>query len=272
MIVKIHQLLDPTLLPELTADEVTPVQIKTFGHFSIAVNGKAILDEKWQGGKTMLLLKAIIVLGGTKVSVDKIQDLLWPDSEGDRAEASFKMTLSRLRKMVLTENSVPIPWISVKNRLVSLVPTLCRVDCLQFKDHLSSGLKDFNCQKPLEQALAMYDADFLSNETSEGWINGFRRELKRDYVKGVVHLTDIYRKTGEPQKSIPHLDAALEVDPVNEELYGRLMRCYLETGYPAMAIRTSPRAKKVLEEEVGIPPGPVLCELVSRSRKTKART
>ncbi len=114
--------------------ESSPIRIRTFGNMRIEIGDTVICDRRWRGGRTRLLLKALIAYGGTNVPYEHLADTLWPDNDGDRAEQNLKVALSRLRRLGCRKGEEPIQWIAVKSKKVSLVRPLCAVDSIVFRE------------------------------------------------------------------------------------------------------------------------------------------
>src|SRR5207342_3026373 len=76
-----------------------PVQVYTLGRFEIRVDGEPLEYLRKAPRKTLLLLKAIIALGGRDVPEHALCDALWGDEDGDAASSALSMTLVRLRKL-----------------------------------------------------------------------------------------------------------------------------------------------------------------------------
>ena len=58
--------------------------------------------------RPLALLKALIALGGREVRQEAIEDILWPEAEGDAARFAFKTTLGRLRRLMGGENVIEL--------------------------------------------------------------------------------------------------------------------------------------------------------------------
>jgi DNA-binding SARP family transcriptional activator len=69
------------------------------------------------------LLKVLIAFGGRGVGVERLQDTLWPDAEGDSAQRSFEITLHRLRKLLGVEGAL-----IVAEKRLTLSSAHCWVD------------------------------------------------------------------------------------------------------------------------------------------------
>ncbi len=161
-----------------------PVQISTFGELHIEINGQRLFDRDWHGSRGKTLLKALIVLGGYKVSAERLSDLLWPDADGDVARNNLKVALWRLRRLGCNKGEAPLPWVVTRHGCVSLFSVLCRIYCIEFEQKMQSALAERNADC-IRQALSLYAADFLIGDDSEPWIVDHRERLRRRYQQGL---------------------------------------------------------------------------------------
>ncbi len=242
-----------------------PVQIKTFGELRIKIGDRMVHDKDWKGGKTKLLLKALIVFGGARVPYSLLQDILWPDSDGDVAENNLKVVISRLRRIGDNPERGGINWIMVKNKKVSLSRAFCFVDSLIFGEVIDRAFRGRPNISLVKEALDLYEDDFLPKDDSDAWIIRHREKLKDKFVSGVFLFSNAVKNIGETDVAIPYLLKAIEKDSVNEELYAYLMELYLELGFPARAARIYRRAETELKRELGVEPGKVLRDLARRA-------
>lgn len=157
------------------------VSITTLGTFTLSVSGYPIYDRYWKGNKLKLLLKALIVEGGHKISIERLCDLLWPDADGQQARQNLKVAIFRLRRMVESNSKKCDTWLVQKQGNISLKKDCCDVDVFKF-DMLS-------CSSSIEDqiaALEIYKGDFLSGDDSENWIMAHRERIRKRYVQ-LVH-------------------------------------------------------------------------------------
>lgn len=117
------------------------IRIETFGELRLHIGGHTVCDRQWKGRRAWLLLKALIVFGPSKVPMELLADLLWPDAEGDAAINSLRVTLCRLRKVGQSKSTPAVDWIKVKQGKVSLVKPLCDVDAVRFRECLNEARK-----------------------------------------------------------------------------------------------------------------------------------
>ncbi|PTN31277.1 AAA family ATPase [Desulfonatronum sp. SC1] len=99
MLVHRHNL-SPLVPRSLRTGLPYPLRIRTFGQLSVTSNGMELVSVRKGTRKPLTLLKALIVLGGRDVHEETLRNLLWPDTDGDKAAQSLKFTLHALRKFL----------------------------------------------------------------------------------------------------------------------------------------------------------------------------
>lgn len=164
------------------------VTIRTLGEFTVDIDGKQIFDRDWQGVRTKSLLIALICLGGQKVPAEALADLLWSDSDGAQALQNLKVALSRLRRVGCRPQEVPVNWVHVKQKTVSLPKCVCRVDAHDFQAAIQPLLRSAGDRNALAQALSLYAGDFLPSETNLPWVIDYRAQLRDLFERGQAML------------------------------------------------------------------------------------
>ena len=152
------------------------VRIRTLGEFSVEIGGRRIFDRDWKGSRTKTLLMALICEGGSKVSVDRLADLLWPDSDGAQARQNLKVALWRLRRLGC-EGPPEVNWVHVKQGRVSLPAGLVQVDALEFRNVARAALMPGADVGLMREALAAQAESFLPMEDNLPWVAAFRKGL-----------------------------------------------------------------------------------------------
>ncbi len=253
----------PASLPDW---EESPIRIRTFGGLRVHVNGRTIHDRKWRGKRTKSLLKALIVFNGNKVSTDRVLDLLWPDEDGQKATQNLKSAIYRLKRIGLEKGEAPLPWIKVRDRRITLDPSLCQVDSIRFSKALSNALTTNGDRSLLPRALDLYTEDFLPQDINAAWIIEHRKSLLDRYLEGVSKLAEYYLTEGRVSDALPHLLKAVGTSTPREETFGLLMRIHLELGYPSQALEVYEQARDRLSETLDLEPGPALANLARQAR------
>lgn len=263
----IKKSLFPDSGPVLVAEErrETAIHVQALAGFTVRVQGETIYDRNWRSKRSKQLLKALIVFGGSKVSMDLLADTLWPDADGDQAMNSLKVTCSRLRRIGCAPGVKPLNWIKVFHGQVSLIRSLCEVDAIRFQELLARGLKEDNTDI-LISALEMYSGDFLPHDRSEIWIIEHRHRLRAEYARGAMALTRHCLARQCPEKALPYLTKSLQAAPLDEPLHTLAMQACLAMGYPSHAIQIYRRIEKSLYQELDALPGQALGHWYEKAR------
>lgn len=154
--------------------------VRTLGTFEIRVNNQPLQFGRKTPRKTLALVQAIIAHGGQQVTVERLCDLLWPDSDGDQAYQALTTELNRLRKLLKHHEAV----IHAENCL-SLNPTLCWVDAVAFEQLTKEALllmeqgKQEQGENLAKQARSLYAGEFLPTTDHLPWLHPYRDRLAR---------------------------------------------------------------------------------------------
>ncbi|VAW66162.1 hypothetical protein MNBD_GAMMA08-213 [hydrothermal vent metagenome] len=207
-----------------------PLKIYTLGRFSVSLNDKPLETET----RPFDILKALLAFGGRDVHEEKIMDALWPEAEGDQAQASFKTSLHRLRK-VLGEQNVLI----LKNHQLSLNEQYAWVDAWVMNrlfESAQQSLKTKDAAKSNElagQLIQHYRGHFFASEHNS-WVIHQRESLRLRFIRHTLALAQAIENE-DSQIAIQCYQRLLETDTLIEEAYQGLIRCYQAQGRQAEA-------------------------------------
>ncbi|GMQ87319.1 MAG: BTAD domain-containing putative transcriptional regulator [Gammaproteobacteria bacterium] len=252
------------------ADEY-PVRIHTLGRFGIQHEQAVVNLSQGRKQRPFKMLQALIAFGGREVHADLLCQALWPDAEGDMAQNSFDVTLHRLRRTFGIKD-----LFKLSDRHLTLDSELAWVDAWEFErlinhcEKLLAQSYDLEAVREMidcsEQLLNLYQGTFLECESTHGWTLRLRERLRSKLLR---HILDAGR-TCENHKC---LDAAmrlyrkgLEIDPLIEELYLRLMSCYRDSGRIAEAIGTFNYCRILLSQHLLITPSEATMKLYASLR------
>ncbi|MFO1434994.1 MAG: BTAD domain-containing putative transcriptional regulator [Gammaproteobacteria bacterium] len=203
------------------------IRIYTLGGFAISIDGEPIGAMRKQPRKPLLLLKALVARGGHEVSTDTLASDLWPEADGATAVQSMNVTVHRLRKLLVVHDAIV-----ARNGRLSLDPLHCWVDIHAFEDalkKLDTGESDSawleNSVERFDAALDLYQGAFLPQDDTR-WASAMRERLRSKFVRAVRAYAERCEKLGQRELAIPVYQRAIEIDPLAEELYRRLMTVY----------------------------------------------
>jgi LuxR family maltose regulon positive regulatory protein len=259
-----------------------PVMIYTLRPFAMYCGGKLVKFPAKAQAKPVALLKALVALGGDRVSEAMLTQILWPDAEGDRAHWVFRVTLRRLRQL-LGGSEEGNQVIELSDGQISLNPALVWTDVRGFavaRDALDKALRnaaacrsaghaaaDVAVTDALNELFALYRGHFLAQENShEEVFLPAREKLRSHFRRAVRDAAHHWEARGDWLHAADCYQKALEIDAVAEELYCGLMHAYAQQGLAAEAMRTYQRCVEVLNTMLSMKPGRRLQELLDALR------
>jgi LuxR family transcriptional regulator, maltose regulon positive regulatory protein len=257
------------MIPERAQVEIEkrpwPVSISTLGGFELSLYGAPVrFSEKIQR-KSLLLLKALIAMGGKEVKEEHLADLLWPEADGYQAHRAFTTTISRLRRFFGHAN-----FIEVHEGKVSLNPLYCRVDWWILEKIIdqaearlkgtgeavtgNSGINE-EIMELAEKAVSIYKGPFLSSEGNQPWISPLRDRLKRKFFHLIIKVGTYFEAMNQWGLASNYYQNAMEMGELSdEELFQRLMTCHHRLGQPARAIEVYHHCRSTLFLNLGVKP------------------
>ncbi|MCA1793064.1 MAG: hypothetical protein LC660_04185 [Desulfobacteraceae bacterium] len=250
---------DHNLIPAIPPLDIPnwpwPIRISSFGGLKIYVGENLLQFSRKAQQKPMTILKYMMAKGGTHVPEHALLDALWPDSDGDAACNAFKITLHRLRKLLQSKKAI----YHKQGRLAFNAFTVW-TDTLSFASCCSRVNKELEEQDGVETALQLlnellllYRGPFLPEEQAS-WVIPEREKLRFKFLDAIQKIADILEQEGQWQKAIHCCRQALEIDPLLEALYPRLMQTYVSMGRKTEALGLYRQCKVILQAELGVSP------------------
>lgn len=234
-----------------------PLKIYTLGRFSIVLNDQPI-DTK---SRSIDLLKVLLAYGGRDVHIDKITDALWPEADGDQAQASFKTTLHRLRNE-FTDLDVLV----LKNHQLSLNEQYVWVDTWAMSRLFANADKSEHAENPSQRTelakklIQHYRGNFLASEPV-GWVIQQREGLRIQFVRHTTALAQSFENE-DSNTAIECYQRLLTIDPLIEEAYQGLIRCYQSQSRQAEAQSAYQQCVDVLKATSGVAPSANTTDLI----------
>lgn len=254
--------------------ELRPVRIHTLGRFTIAIDGKRLSSTGKSRKRPLALLKALISLGGRDVSVSRFWECLWPDSDGDLAASNLTVTLHRLRDLLGSSAAI-----LQHDGKLTLNERVCWVDVWCFErwanagtTRIGAGADDSEGTALLRRAFDLYGGHFLNFETEQPWMLPARLRLKCKFERLVAMLAERLESRHQHGGAAEICLLGIERDPLNELLYRRLMRCYLQMGEYSSVLRTYRRCQEALLKGLSVQPAEATQQVYLDAIRADART
>jgi DNA-binding SARP family transcriptional activator len=198
-------------------------------------------------------------MGGTGsragLSRDHLLAFFWPDLERSQGQQTLRTTLHGLRKalggaLVIEEDTLslsPETWVDVRE-FAGLT-----------QEQKGRGRTGASAEQ-LTAALELYRGEFLAGfslpepASFDDWAATEREHYRRLVVRGLTTLSQLQEAAGDYGVALDTLERALAFDPLQEDLQREAMRLNYWAGDRAAAIRRYDTFRKLLDEEMGVPP------------------
>lgn len=239
-----------------------PIKIYTMGRFALVRDGKRITFPRKVQQRPLQMLKALIAMGGRNVSKEHLTEVLWPDADGDLAHRSFATTLGRLRKLLGSDK-----FLLLSEGRLMLSNRHCWVDVWAFERTLGEcisaecwvgklGKKEADCDRLVEQAIAIYQGPFLDGESFCACLETSRERLRSKFLRCVEAAGCHQEEKGQWQNALAFYKKGLEIDNLAEGFYRRKMVCHKKLGRSAEGLAVYRRLRKILSAALGVDPSP----------------
>ncbi|MDH4234503.1 MAG: hypothetical protein OEV15_05165 [Gallionella sp.] len=246
--------LEPAAPPVHLQNWPWPLRLHTLGRFSIVSDGKPLDVAIGKGQKKPVeMLQTLIALGGRQVGMEYMIEQLWPDAEGDAAANLFKITLHRLRKLLVHENAIEF----AEGR-VSINPGLVWVDSWS----LMRVLSETHSSNAVARALAHYRGHFLKLEhANNSAIIHYREKLSARMLGALKSRIESFEQQQNWDAVLDYSARALALDEIDEDFHSATIRAHLARGRQAEALRAFEQAKQRYAQ-LNLKPSPSLQALI----------
>lgn len=253
------------------------VKVCTLGRFEVYNDGKPV---DFSGKRKLAeLFKTLISSGGTALREEQMTDLLWPEADGDAAHNVFKMTMSRLRRLL------PGDAIRLEDGTYSFNRKMVWADLWAFEQMYEAAVNLWQkVRKPglksaaakdignkaialTEKILALYQGHFLSGDTSHAWTVSQRERLRTRLLRLTVIAGQHLEEQGKWRSAAEFYRRGLDADNLQEEFYQRLITCHNQLGQRTEALAVYERCRAELATLLKINPSPKTEALYAELRR-----
>lgn len=232
------------------------VRLRTLGCLSLSADGRSLGGAAGQR-RPLAMLAALASAGTRGVTRERLQALLWPESDAERARKVLAQTVYALRR------DLGDPGVVLGTTELRLNPELVWADVVEFSRALEIG-------EP-ERAVALYLGPFLEGvHIGEGeferWAEGERARLSRQAIDALDRLARAAEACGDWEVAAGWWRRLAVLDPLSGRVATCLMTALANVGDAAGALRHARVHEALLLDEVGAPPDPAVVALAQRLR------
>lgn len=248
----------------ISSSRVKRIGIHTLGHFHLSVGGRSVQFQRRAQRRVLELLKALIALGRPSVGATRLMDVLWDESEGDRASQCLTTTVYRLRELLRSKDAV-----LCANGQLALNPRCCWVDVWALERQLLAIESASKAPSPdigvlsrrHHEIVQLYRGDFLDAERNYPWTEAMREQLRARYLRALHAWGQCLQQLGRYEEAGLVYHQGLEVNPLADECYRQLMHCLIALDRRAEAALLYRRYCNLLEDDLGLQPAPQIRSL-----------
>jgi predicted ATPase/DNA-binding SARP family transcriptional activator len=187
---------------------------------------------------------------------DEVLAFLWPDHPRPAAQRILRTMLSELRHQLG-------PALQAEAETLALAPE-SQVDTRRFESGLvaPTASAPFPRAAALAATLALYRGDFLHGFSLadppefDDWVAGQREHYQGLAIRGLAALAQLHEQQRNYAAGLEALIRALAFDPLQEDLQRAALRLHYRLGDRAAAIRRYETLRRLLDDELGVPPSP----------------
>ena len=244
-----------------------PVRIRTLGRFAIERDAAPGAAPRKESRKPLELLKLLIALGGEAVPVARLCAALWPDAGGDAARNSFDNALHRLRKLLGDDALVVL-----RAGGLSLDASRCWTDlaaleaCFDEIQRLEPDAGAAQLASLVQRTLALCAGDFLPGDDELPDVLVARLRIRARFTRQMAVLGDRLDAGGQHAAAVQVYQRVVELQPLAEDIYRRLISGLLTLGQRAEAYEAYRRCRQQLSVVLGIRPAAATDALVASLR------
>jgi DNA-binding SARP family transcriptional activator len=235
-----------------------PIRVHTLGRFGIQIHGAALPIRQIRQQKPIELLQCAIAMGGRRVNRDALSAALWPESDGDAAANSYDVTLHRLRKLLKHEHALIASGngLTINNAVIWVDVWTLEKLLHQIDDATSLVACDDEAYaiQLLNQAVTLYQGGFLAHDAHKPWGLSMHERLRSKLIRCIGQTGRQAEKRDRWGVAARCYQAGIEMDPLYELFYQRLMICYRQADRKAEALAAYRRCRSNLASGLCIAP------------------
>ena len=231
------------------------LKIRSLGELTCSLQGEVRVREADLSPAQRELLALLLSSPGRRISQERLQEHLWPDSPPEKSRSKFDTLLSRLRKSLEPLlNPLPVKhYLSLQKGILCLEN--CRIDVEGFAAMSQAGVRHAQKEEfvqaglALEAAVALWRGPYLAGLSANEAVDGLRYELETLYFKVVCLWGKLLAKTGQVGRVVEVASSALQLDPTHHGLVQLLYGLYTQAGDPVRAGKVIRNYRQQLERE-----------------------
>lgn len=225
--------------------------IQLFGEFQCYHAGQPV--RALYAPRVRALLAYLLLHRSTSIARQQVARHFWPAAGETQARTNLRNLLAQLRAALpeadhyLHSDRQSVHWRAA---------AAYTLDVAEFQAALARArhaTAPSTARHQLETALQLYWGELLPS-ADDPWLAPIRTDLRHSYGQGLTDLTELLLRQGDYQSALAPAQQLLQLDPLREASYARLMQIYTALGKRAAALWVYHSCVATLRRAVGIEP------------------
>ncbi len=212
------------------------------------------------GVRQRSLLALLLVHRNEPVSTDRLVEEIWGERPPDTAQKTVHVFVSQLRKR-LGEGRIETRGGGYVLRVNDAELDVDRFEALLER---ARGEEPRAASQTLREALALFRGEPLQDLAYEPWPQVEIERLVELRLNALEQRIEADLASGRHHALVPEIESAVRTHPLREGLRAELMLALYRSGRQADALEAFRETRSVLDEQLGLEPGPELRELEQR--------
>ncbi|RHP36243.1 BTAD domain-containing putative transcriptional regulator [Lachnotalea sp. AF33-28] len=259
-----------------TSEENNPTNekiiVNLFGQFQV-ISSKGVLNEdNIRSEMVAKLLAYLLSHHGSIIPVQELSDAMWSEDETENPVGALKNLAYRLRN-VLKEILGESNYILTGRGSYYWNPEIpVYVDAEEFEEYCRRAKSGGSLQEQTEwyeNAVELYQGDFLPKQASEHWVIPVSTYYHTLFLDAAKALAGLYELDQQYDKMASVCSKAIEKDGLDEQLHCLFIKALVGQNKHGLALAHYSKATAALYENLGTKPSKELQEVYQDLLKSK---
>jgi len=209
--------------------EPVPIRVELLGPALVEAWGEKVSSGLRASAYELLAWYALRPEGAT---AEAAIDALWPDASAKRGRERFWTALGNLRSRLHGPGEEGVEILSKVGDHYRPDRSALDIDLWRFEAALTEAARAearVGIVAALERAAAAFGGEFYPSADAL-WVEPAREDLHRRALDVLIRLAELYSEDGRPDTAITTLERAIELDPICEDAYRRLIVVQAQMG------------------------------------------
>ncbi|MDR3091518.1 MAG: winged helix-turn-helix domain-containing protein [Clostridiales bacterium] len=239
------------------------IYVNMFGFFDILYKGSSILRNVGNSGKSLDILKFLIIQKGLIFLPEAIAANVWPANDYIDEKKVIRTYVHRLRKILAYENatgldfSADISVLNIKGSYKAELSDNVIMDTDVFQDLCHQASKEEGTAELVrlfESIIGLYKRNFLEENRIDAWVVSFRNYYLRVFCQAVNTILDRIASNGDNSRIYDICEQSLKIYDLDEAINIHFLKAMIASDQLAGAMQHYTYITEKMHNELKIMP------------------